>query len=62
MQARSLMADREAAAALPAPRNLQDVVRKAYELGHRGDDVWRYVLGGSQRSNAGVDAALGLSR
>lgn len=51
-----------AAASLPAPKTLQDVVRKAYDQGLRGDDVWRYVQGGSQRSNSGVDAALGLSR
>ncbi|RMH39792.1 MAG: hypothetical protein D6694_10855 [Gammaproteobacteria bacterium] len=62
LQARELMADRAAAASLPEPKTLQDVVRKAYGRGLRGDDVWRYVLGGSQRSNAGVDAALGLSR
>ncbi|MCU7937583.1 MAG: hypothetical protein KZQ99_22460, partial [Candidatus Thiodiazotropha sp. (ex Dulcina madagascariensis)] len=62
MQARELMADRAAAASLPAPKTLQDVVRKAYGQGLRGDDVWRYLLGGSQRSNAGVDAALGLKR
>jgi hypothetical protein len=62
LQARDLMADRATAASLPAPKTLQDVVRKAYDQGLRGDDVWRYVLGGSQRSNTGVDAALGFSR
>ena len=52
--------DRTAANSLPAPRTLKDVVRRAYESGARGDDVWRYVLRGSGKSNPGVDAALGL--
>jgi len=62
LQARDLMADRVTAEALPAPKTLQDVVRKAYQQGLRGDDVLHYVLGGSQRSNAAVDSALGLTR
>ena len=62
LQARELMADQAAARSLPPPKTLQDVVRKAYSQGLSGDEVWNYVLGGSQRSNAGVDAALGLSR
>jgi len=62
LEARDLMADRAAAAALPAPKTLQDVVKKAYKQGHTGDDVWRYVLGSSGRSNKNVDAALGLTR
>jgi hypothetical protein len=60
LQARELMADRAAAASLPAPRSLADVVGRAYESGARGDDVWRYVLRGSGKSDAAVDAALGL--
>ena len=62
MEARGLMADRITAASLPAPKTLQDVVRNAYNQGLRGDDIWRYILGGSQRSNKNIDAALGLSR
>ena len=60
LQARDIMADRSAVASLPAPKTFQDVVQKAYQQGLRGDDVWHYVLGGSQRSD--VDAALGLTR
>ena len=60
LQARALMANREAAAALPAPRTLADVVRRAYQSGARGDDVWRYVLRGSVKPDAAIDAALGV--
>jgi hypothetical protein len=59
---RNLMVDRTAAKALPAPKTLRDLVRKAYLLGYRGDQVWLYMLHGSQRSNATYDAALGLKR
>ncbi|RFA24284.1 hypothetical protein CAI21_22275 [Alkalilimnicola ehrlichii] len=62
LQARTFMADRAAAEALPPPRTLQDVVRKAYQQGLRGDDVWNYVRGGATRSDPNVDAALGLTR
>ena len=60
MEARELMADRAGAASLPEPRSLADVMARAYESGKRGDDVWRYVLEGSGKSNANVDKALGL--
>lgn len=56
------MRGRAAAEALPPPKTLQDFVRKAYEQGLRGDDVWRYVLDRCQRSNPAVDSALGLRR
>jgi hypothetical protein len=62
LQARSLMADRVAAEGLPPTSTLQDVVKRAYDRGLRGDEVWKYVLDGSQRSNGAVDAALGLTR
>ncbi|WP_158529626.1 hypothetical protein [Parvibium lacunae] len=62
LQARELMSDRAAAAELPEPKTLQDVVRKAYEQGLRGDDVWIYVRDGATRSNKNVDDALGLTR
>ena len=60
LQARALMADRATAEALPSPRTLADVVKRAYDSGARGDDIWRYVLRGSGKSNPRVDAALGL--
>ncbi len=60
LQARGLMSDRAAAEALPPPRTLPDVVKRAYDSGARGDDIWRYVLRGSGKSNPKVDAALGL--
>ncbi|MBI5843304.1 MAG: hypothetical protein HZB23_01395 [Deltaproteobacteria bacterium] len=56
------MADRVAAEALSHPITLQEVIQKAHEKGLKEDDVWRYVVKGSQRSNANVDATLGLSR
>jgi hypothetical protein len=62
LRARALMADRAAAESLPPPSTLQEVVRRAYERGLRGDEVWRYVLDGSQRSNSSVDTALGITR
>ena len=60
LQARELMADRAAANSLPSPRTLADVVKRAYQSGARGDDIWRYVLRGSGKSNAAVDPTLGL--
>ncbi len=62
LEARVLMSDRAAAAALPAPKTVNEVVKKAHQKGYIGDDVWRYVMGSSTRSNKNVDAKLGLSR
>jgi len=60
MQARVLMSDQEKAASLPPPRSLEDVIQRAKDSGAEGDDIWRYVLRGSGKSNPKVDAALGL--
>ncbi len=59
-QARGLMADLVELKKLPPPKTLADVVKRAYDSGARGDDIWRYVLRGAGKSNANVDAALGL--
>ncbi|MCB9529608.1 MAG: hypothetical protein H6701_14670 [Myxococcales bacterium] len=60
LQARDLMADRAAAAALPPPRTLDDVIARARAKGLEGDDIWHYVLAGSGKSDPKVNAALGL--
>ena len=62
IRARELMVDQSKAAGLPPPSTLQDVVRKAYNKGLRGDDVWKDVVKGSQKSDPAVDSALGRSR
>ncbi|PKR49670.1 hypothetical protein COO20_21810 [Thalassospira marina] len=62
MEARELMVDQEAVKKLPPPKTLEQVIFNAESKGLKGDEVWDYILGGSQRSNAKVDAALGLMR
>jgi len=63
IQARELMADRSLAEELMINEpNLswEQVVQKAIDRGNTGDDVYRYVIGSSQRSRASVNQSLGL--
>lgn len=62
LKARELMSDRKAADGLPAPRSLDEVVKRAEASGAKGDEVWEYVLRGSGKSDPKVDASLGMSR
>tara|TARA_R110000868_G_scaffold213467_1_gene463555 strand:- start:770 stop:1081 length:312 start_codon:yes stop_codon:yes gene_type:complete len=61
LQARDLMSDREAAEKLPPPEKLKESVRKAYkDYGLAGDEVWKRIIYGAQKSNKEVDSKLGL--
>ena len=62
MSARDLMYNREAAGALPPPRTLEDVIGRAIRKGgaRTPDEIWTYVLHGSQRTNKAVDNKVGL--
>jgi len=62
LKTRELMSDRPLASSLPPPKSFPDVVRKYYNEGHRGDDLWKAIIRGSQSSNKDVNSSLGLSR
>ncbi|MGS2724644.1 RHS repeat-associated core domain-containing protein [Porticoccus sp. GXU_MW_L64] len=58
--ARMLMRDRELARTLPEMPSLADIVRRKYEKGLRGDDLWRDVIRSAQTPNANVNKIFGI--
>jgi hypothetical protein len=59
--ARDMMLDSETAARLDPIKTLYKVVKQSYkERSLVGDDLWKSILDGSQRTNKAVDDALGI--
>jgi hypothetical protein len=56
LQARIMMSDQELARALPPPRTLANIVKRAYDKGYRGDDLWDYIYNSARRSDPATDA------
>jgi RHS repeat-associated protein len=62
-EARNLMSDRKAAADLMKTdpnQTWNQVVRKYTDRGFKGDDLWKQIIGSSQRSRQTVNQSLGL--
>jgi broad specificity phosphatase PhoE len=58
--ARDLMSDRALAESLPPMRSLQDIVKRKYDRGLVGDDLWRDVLRSAQTPDPNVNALFGI--
>lgn len=59
-QARALMKDRKRAESLPEMPSIQDIVRRKYDKGLVGDDLWRDVIRSAQTPNSGVNKMFGI--
>jgi len=58
--ARDLMSDRALADSLPPMRTLQDIVKRKYDRGLVGDDLWCDVLRSAQTPDPNVNALFGI--
>jgi hypothetical protein len=60
MRGRALMSNMRSLRKLPPPLTLKQITRIAYERNLVGDDLWKYIYEGSQRSNRIVDEKLNV--
>ncbi len=61
--ARELMSDRDAAESLyktDPNKTWEQMIDRAIEKGYTGDDIYKYIIGSSQRSRPSVNKQLGL--
>jgi RHS repeat-associated protein len=56
LRARALMSDQKAAASLPPPKTLSQLIDENSAAGQSGDGLWQSIYYSSMRSNAGVDS------
>jgi len=54
------MSDQNIANALPVPPSLQDIVRRKYQQGYTGDDLWQAIMDSAQTPNPNINRIFGI--